>query len=285
MHYLDIYETVRHGTEDFPLAYYWVDSQSPRYRMPCHWHRETELVYVLEGSFHASFNGVSYCIHKGELGYVPPGGLHEGEPENCVYECLVFYPYLVLGQTPLIRDILQKMENEKITIFSHFTKEHIGILKCASRFFAAAREKKAGWELLVAAGLLDFYGTVYQKEYYQAKEEKGVNFSGLEYIKATLEYITANYQNAVTLQQLAEASGLSAKYLCRYFRSVTHRTPIDYLNYYRIEQACRLLDEGKQTITQVAYACGFNDSSYFVRCFRKYKDTSPKQYVQARRQS
>lgn len=285
MHYLDIYESVQHGTDAFPLAYYRVDKDTARYHMPCHWHKETELIYVLEGSFQVSLNGVSHSIQKGELCYVPPGGLHEGVPENCVYECLVFDPYLVLGQTPIVRGIMHQMENEDITIFSHFTKEHIEILKCASRFFAAAREKKAGWELLMAAGLLDFYGTAYQKQYYQAKEKKGVNFFQLEYIKATLEYIANNYQNPVTLQQLAEASGLSAKYLCRYFRRVTHRTPVDYLNNYRIEQACSLLNEGKQTATQVAYACGFNDSSYFARCFRKYKNMSPKQYVQARRQS
>ncbi len=45
MHYLD-YNEKQHNTADFPLAYYYVDEQHPRYHMPMHWHKETELIQV-----------------------------------------------------------------------------------------------------------------------------------------------------------------------------------------------------------------------------------------------
>lgn len=72
---------------------------------------------------------------------------------------------------------------------------------------------------------------------------------------------------------------MSPKYFCRIFRTVIHRTPIDYLNYYRIEKACYLLETEDLSITEVAYHCGFNDSSYFIRCFKKYKQITPTKYL------
>ena len=49
MHYLDYNEQIQHRTGDFPLAWYPVDVHHERYRMPMHWHRETELIYVRSG--------------------------------------------------------------------------------------------------------------------------------------------------------------------------------------------------------------------------------------------
>ena len=50
--------------------------------------------------------------------------------------------------------------------------------------------------------------------------------------------IEDHYDECVTLDDLARIAGMNSKYFCRYFKEMTHRTPIDYLNYYRIEQAC-----------------------------------------------
>ena len=53
---------------------------------------------------------------------------------------------------------------------------------------------------------------------------------------------------------------------------------MDYLNYQRIEHACYALSTGDAAVTDVAYACGFNDLSYFIKTFRKYKGVTPGQY-------
>ena len=81
-----------------------------------------------------------------------------------------------------------------------------------------------------------------------------------------------------TLDELAAEAGLAPKYLCRVFRQVTGRTPIDYLNYYRIECAAELLCTTTDSITDVALSCGFNDPSYFSRMFRRQKRVSAHVY-------
>ena len=61
-------------------------------------------------------------------------------------------------------------------------------------------------------------------------------------------------------------------------RAVMHRSPIDYLNHYRIECASFLLTSSDMTVAEIAQRCGFSDSSFFIRQFRHYKNTTPRRY-------
>ena len=270
-------EKRRHGTADFPLEYYLVDNSHPRYKMSHHWHNETELLYIQKGRFLLSLNGREYAMKEGDLCYIPEGALHGGMPQDCVYECLCFDGNSLLKHSNLMRDYLKDVENRRAFIQPVFTQVQPGILKCASRMFAAIRSKKPGWELLALAGLYDFYGTVIQQDYRETPLDHAA-FQRLKQIKQALEFIEQNFQKPITLEQLAQVSGLSPKYFCRYFKNILQKTPIDYLNYYRVERACFLLEANKCSVTDVAYACGYNDSSYFVRCFKKYKGITPNQY-------
>lgn len=56
---------------------------------------------------------------------------------------------------------------------------------------------------------------------------------------------------------------------------MTHQTPVDYLNRQRIEEACLQLAATDDSITEIAYRNGFNDLSYFIRTFKKYKGMTP----------
>ena len=82
----------------------------------------------------------------------------------------------------------------------------------------------------------------------------------------------------MSIDTLARLTGFSPKYFCRYFRTIVHRSPIDYLNYYRIERAARFLAVDDMNVAEVAVHCGYADSSAFIKQFRKYKGTTPKQY-------
>lgn len=273
-------ELCRRGTDDFPFEHYWVDKTHPRYNMPHHWHSEAELMYVRKGRFLLSLNGKEYTLQEGNLCYISEGTLHGGIPQQqCVYECLTFNSNTLLNHTHLVGNYLKDVENSHTLIQPVFTLAQPGILKCASRLFAAARAKEPGWELLALAGLYDFYGTVIQQNYREQTASDAAIYQRVRQIKMALEFIEQNYQRPITLEQLAQASGLSPKYFCRYFRNILQRTPIDYLNYYRVERACFLLEVEKLSVTDVAYACGYNDSSYFVRCFKRYKGVTPNQYA------
>ena len=105
-----------------------------------------------------------------------------------------------------------------------------------------------------------------------------------EQLKPALEYIESHYAGPIALGEPARLTGLSPKYFCRSFRAVVHRSPIDYLNFYRVECASALLSSSDLTVAEVAYQCGFNDSSFFIKQFRRYKGTTPRQYREGLRE-
>lgn len=80
------------------------------------------------------------------------------------------------------------------------------------------------------------------------------------------------------LDDLAQIAHMSKNNLLKVFRKATHQTPIDDLMRLRIQRAMELLRNPDHTITEIAFAVGFNDSNYFTRQFRKVAGMPPRQY-------
>lgn len=125
------------------------------------------------------------------------------------------------------------------------------------------------------------FGTILAEHLYEENAENKISNEHLTSIKNVLAFIAENYPNRVTLDEMAKIAGMNSRYFCRYFRSMTERTPIDYLNYYRIECACEMLSTRNISIKETAISCGFNDESYFIKTFHKYKGVTPKQFMTA----
>ena len=79
-----------------------------------------------------------------------------------------------------------------------------------------------------------------------------------------------------TLEAMAQQCGLGRSRFSHYCRKLSNRTPIDHLTHCRIEQAVRLLaQEPGRSITDVAFACGFQSSQYFATVFARWKGMGP----------
>ncbi len=64
----------------------------------------------------------------------------------------------------------------------------------------------------------------------------------------------------------------------RSFRKNLNQSPIEYLISYRLNEAKKLLRSSELPITEICYECGFSDSSYFGKAFRKAYGLSPREY-------
>ena len=151
-----------------------------------------------------------------------------------------------------------------------------------SNLFGQMRLRREGYELTVIGSLYEFFGYILEhKLYTEGPSIQQRDAQRIEHLKKALEMIENSYSDCLTLDDLASEAGMNSKYFCRYFREMTHRTPIDYLNYYRVEQACFKLATTDESITDVGLSCGFNDVSYFIKMFKKYKGVTPKKYLSA----
>lgn len=83
------------------------------------------------------------------------------------------------------------------------------------------------------------------------------------------------------LRRLASRAGLSIRGLLYRFEAATGMSPIEYLNEIRLNKAKSLLEESGSTITDIAFQCGFNDSNYFSRRFKRRFGVSPREWRNA----
>lgn len=281
MHYLNYKEIKPRGTLEFPIEYYHINSQHPQYEMPYHWHEELELIHVLEGSISIHLDKHEYTANEGDLLIVNGGVLHGGTPIDCVYECLVLNTNL-LSHHISVAKYFDKLEKQQLSLNEYFPYEQDDFHILCRRLFHAMSKKEQAYQLTTIGCLYQLFAILFSNYYYaEIKTNDLSSHKHIALLKQVLQYIENSYAEKITLEQLSKLAGMSAKYFCRFFYEMTHRTPMDYLNFYRIERACLKLVSTNLTITEVALECGFNDLSYFIKTFKKYKSITPKQYLKA----
>lgn len=97
-------------------------------------------------------------------------------------------------------------------------------------------------------------------------------------LEKILGLIKENYANSLySLADLVSALGMSKATLSRRMKSISDKTPMEILTEYRLNMARKMLEAGDKSVSDVAYAVGFNDPSYFSRRFKEVFGSSPKQ--------
>lgn len=99
--------------------------------------------------------------------------------------------------------------------------------------------------------------------------------SGVDIMKGPVDYVRQNYRHEISVEKLAQVAHLSVSALERRFRKYLSKTPKQFINEIRLENARRMLVDSSLTISEVAYRCGFSDHSYFSRQFKLLFDEKP----------
>lgn len=276
MQYYNYSENKQRGTFDFPFEFYHVDSSHPRYEMAYHWHVEYEIIRILTGTLHVTMDEKEFTATPGDIVFVNSGILHSGIPSDCVYQCIVFDMNAFLKNNPRCSTYIKQIIDHSAFVYHHFTPKNQQIHQIVWAIFNAMESQKTGYELIVFGELYHFFGVVFSEQlYFSDSPQDRRDYRKIMQLKKVLDYMEANYSSPVTLEQLSASVNMSPKYFCRFFYQMTHRTPIDYLNYQRIEHASYQLATTDASVTEVAYNCGFNDLSYFIKTYKKYKGITP----------
>jgi len=212
---------------------------------------------------------------------VAEGALHSGEPEDCDYECIVLDPYAILMHIEPCKQAMRGLLGHTLFLKSDSITAQPGLKDSVERLYAYVRSGVEGEELKVVGGLTELFGYLVRNADACLRMQSPRTGVKADQLKPALEYIEKNYGSHISLDTLARLTGLSPKYFCRCFRTIVHRSPIDYLNHYRIECASILLMTSDMTVAEIAQHCGFTDSSFFIKQFRRYKGTTPKKYRSA----
>ena len=97
-------------------------------------------------------------------------------------------------------------------------------------------------------------------------------------INKIVQFVEKNYHHKISLEDVGELVGMSASSVSRFFNQRTRHNFWDYLNGFRIDRAAQMMIETEHTISEISYACGFNNISNFNRVFRERIGTTPSDY-------
>jgi len=98
------------------------------------------------------------------------------------------------------------------------------------------------------------------------------------YFKRAVAFIRHNYSYPIQVSEIADYVGIDRTYLYRIFMHQAGVSPKQYLSRYRLEEAKVMLVQTEYRITEIAYSCGYHDSSSFCRHFQKETKTAPARY-------
>ncbi len=282
---LRYHENKQRGSQEFPLDYHFVTKNHPRYVMPYHWHEETEIIHVISGQFSLMLDGVVHVVNADEIVYIASGRLHGGEPQDCVYECVVFDMRLLLKSSVTGRDFFHDVYSRKLDITPNITLRQEKITRCLLPMFDALGEQVEGCDIIALGSLLTFMGQVRRYGAYitqigpMDKETRNV----LK-LKQVFELIESRPSDPPSLKEMASTIGMSPNHFITFFQKATHQKPGQYIGLYRIELACYEMLATEKNLTEIALDLGYYDLSSFIRCFKRYKGISPGEYLKNLRQ-
>lgn len=115
------------------------------------------------------------------------------------------------------------------------------------------------------------------RDFYEKEENIPKSSSGIIAEKTT-SFIHEHYHEDINYDTLCKELQYNSTYISRCMKKVFQCTPLEYLKNYRLDQAKLLLVNSDYSISSIAEKVGFNNFSYFIKCFTDYEKITPKQF-------
>ena len=248
------------------------------YKMPeMHIHNGYELFFVTSGRNEFFFDDCIFCLSKGKVLIIPPNFPHRSIYKNSTTEThrieLQIIPEKISGITA---DIVKKYKTPTLLDIPLNKCDHIyKLLKKIKNENSINDEYSETMQLHHTDELMiniSRFCTVPKKDTKQNTAHLIMN------------YINNNFRTKISVSDISKHLHINERTLFIEFRKHSNLTISEYINYVRISHAEHLLTNTDLSVTDIAFACGFNDSNYFSSVFRKLKGVSPTQYIKQNKQ-
>ncbi len=254
-----------------------------------HCHDFYEFYLHIHGGQYFGVDNSLYLLKPNQLFIIPPFSMHGLSSSSGM---LRSYERAYLNLSPEMLKTLGCGQIDLDGFFRNYTSRGqmtFQLLpgdaeKCLNqlrRLQAAASSEEPLERFTCCALLMDFLNTMCRG----IRQSQAVTGSVISnsIIQDVLTYINSNYTQSLKIDQLAKQFGISVSYLSHEFAKFTNRSVYDYILYRRVMLARQMM-QTDASLNAIAYQCGFNDYSNFLRMFNKLVGTSPSQFRKQMRQ-
>lgn len=157
--------------------------------------------------------------------------------------------------------------------------------------FSGKTKRKLGEKLLILEYQTDFQRLLsilnILNELALSKDFKILNAEGFsmetevkdnDRINIVFNHVKANFKEEITLDEISNMVSMTVPSFCRYFKKITNKTFVQFVNEYRLVHASKLLAEQPLSITEVCMESGFNNFSHFNKQFKAFTGLNPSEY-------
>lgn len=228
-------------------------------------HAYYEIYYLTRGSELYLVGNKSYELDEGDILLIPEGLEHKTieADENRQRYSILCRPQFIPGSA---RETLGERATVIRPLHSGDAIDEI-ISRIAKESTASDIHREDALRFLV--GELMIMLARCENTYVQSEDNSPA-------VATAIAYIKEHYSDRISLPDVAETCKVSSAYLSRRFKDEVGIGFSDYLSRFRLRHAAAMLKERPEaSITEVAFACGFNDSNYFSDKFKKQYGVSP----------
>lgn len=255
-----------------------------------HDHDFTEITIITSGSATHILDNKYAHITKGDVLVIHPGAVHSyGELKNFGVLNILFdssmlpIPTLDGTELPLFKhclpqhSIFDKSQSPVPIVHLDTEKDLKKIREMANDLATELKSRLPGNTLASVVKLTDLVITILRigkltDETYYASRSYNLAFQHL------FKYINDNLTKPLSINEMAKKIHLSTRQFQLKFKKNTGYSFSEYIAEHRISRACSMLIETDESIQNIAIACGYVDSNYFSRIFKKTRKESPSQY-------
>ncbi len=275
-----------HGNDMLPLDIYDGDYYFGSDIFSCHWHDELELLLVTKGKGIFQIGTTYHEVYEGQALIINSGEIHAGYTTNktsCNFYAVVFNPAFLYSNS---YDVLQLKYLDPLIQKRFLLPSHIkglsdwenDILLYTNKIIDIFKSKAPTYELQIKAYIYLILSLAISNSCLISSNESISNNYKLERLKNVLEYIQINYNKKLNIKELASLQNLSEGHFCRFFKQMVRKTPVEYINYYRIRKSASLLESTNNKILDISMEVGFDNFSYFINTFKNYMKCTPSEY-------
>ncbi len=229
------------------------------FAFPAHLHDAFEFITVTEGEMVVTVDKKKYSLLAGEKLLVFPNQVHElSTPCHSRHFLCIFSPKLVQAYN---KTYLSRVPEDNLFEIDDFYVEKLMKL-----------DENA--QITIIKGLL--YSICGEFDAVARYKERKSEKDGL--LLRIFKFVENNYSTECSLKELAHKTSYNYVYLSKYFKECTGISFTDYVNRYRVNEACYIIGSAEYTMLKVAYECGFDSLRTFNRNFRKIMGVTPSEY-------
>lgn len=243
-----------------------------------HTHSYCEMYYLMHGDCNLVIQDKVYSITAGTIAFIPANVLHKTtytgtvNPERLYIEFTENY----------ISELVDRFGREWLSdnLFGHLIYIPAKLRPQVNETLDGIMEERSSTDFFSACMMkLTFESLIIRLLRYTSLQSNVFTNDNVhiadDTIQAAMNYISSNYQNRISLNDLAALLHLNASYLSKKFKAVNGMGFKEYLNNVRINHAEKLLLESKKDITEIALECGYENSNYFGDAFKRRNGISP----------